>query len=305
MASSKIKQGLGSLGDKIDKVISNDQLIDIEVNSLQPFPDHPFQLYSENKMQQLQKSIEENGILSPIIIMRDETSGAMVVISGHNRIEAAKRLDMIKVPCVIKDVDYETAAIMMVDTNFNQRDEILPSEKAFAYKIKLEAMTRKAGRPKNNSSHSASNKRSDELLGEQEGESKDTVRRYIRLTNLVPLLLQRVDEGSLGFIPAVDISYLSEEEQNFVEEIIEIGGIKPTKAQANELKKRSQEGKLSQTDIKNILTQEKLKSFRSWKIDSERFSEFLPKNIRNNMSAKRADEIFEEAMTDWLNKQNQ
>lgn len=295
-----------NLDDILGRTIEDASSTLLDVNQLVPFENHPFRPYTENKMDEMVASIQEHGILSPLLI-RPLSTGKYEIISGHNRWEAAKRIGLREVPAVIKELDDETAAIMMVDANFNQREEVLPSEKAFAYKIKLDAIRRKAGRPLNNCGHGDHNyddRRSRDIIAEESGESGTKISRYIRLTQLIPALLERVDDGRLGFIPAVDLSYLSEEQQEYVEDIMGFSDVKPSKAQAAELKKRSQAGGLTKKEMKEILSPKKVSLFSSWKANTT-FKSMLPENIQKDLTADRADEILKEAMQLWNEKHSQ
>ena len=299
--NTKNKLALGKLDTKIDKVVTSETVIDLDIDALSCFPNHPFKPYDNEKMQKLKNSIETVGLLSPIVVNRTDKTGQFIIISGHNRVEAFRQLGKNRIPSSIKDVDEETAAIMMVDTNFNQREELLPSEKAFAYKIKVEANKRKAGRPEKNERHGVTHFKTSDKIGEESGESGRQVLRYIRLTELLPELLVKVDTGNIGFIPAVEISYLTKEQQNCVLEILNAEGIKPTKIQAAELKKRSQEKKLGENEIRAILISAKREKFSDWKAHNK-FKSLLPQELRQEITPEKADEILEEAMIYWLEK---
>ena len=299
--NTKNRLALGKLDTKIDKVVTSETVADLDIRSLHNFPQHPFKPYSDEMMEKLKDSIESVGLLSPIVVNKTENAGQFVIISGHNRVEAFRQLGIARIPASIKDVDEETAAIMMVDTNFNQREELLPSEKAFAYKMKAEANRRKSGRPEKNEGHGVARFKTVDKIGEESGESGRQVLRYIRLTELLSELLNKVDAGEIGFIPAVDISYLTEEEQGFVLDVINIAKVKPTKIQAMELKKQSQENELSKRAIQDILIGYKKETFNSWKAHSK-FKSLLPEEIRKTITPEKADEILEEAMMYWMER---
>lgn len=184
------------------------------------------------------RSVAQNGVQQPIKI-REKENGRFEVYSGHRRLYASKENGLKTIPSTIENISNEAAAIMMVDSNMTQRQSLLPSEKSFAYKIKLEAMKelRKGG----HSVHPSEKGKSIDLLADEMGENAKQIQRYIRLTELIPSLLEKVDTAELAFIPAVDISYLTKEQQGFVEDVINIGKVKPTKVQAAELKVRAQE----------------------------------------------------------------
>ena len=274
----------------------------IKITRLAPFKDHPFRLYSDAKMQEMAKSIEESGVLNPLLIRPIQGTDQYEIISGHNRCEAAKRAGLSKVPAIVKDVDDAMAAIMMVDTNFNQREEILPSEKAFAYKIKREAIKKQGQRTDLTSPHGAEKLNLREKMAKEVGESEDTILRYIRLTQLIPALLNKVDEGRLDFIPAVDISYLNNEQQECVAEILQQENSKPSKAKAVELKKRAKAGKLTRQDIEEILKVERKRSLNAWRMESKKLKEYLPIELQEEMTPEKADQIIDEAMQLWKEK---
>lgn len=301
-SSGKEKLGLGGLGAQVEKVVSTETVVDLDVNSLSNFPGHPFMPYSDDKMEQLKESIQNVGLLSPIIVRRGEKLGEFIIISGHNRVEAFRQLGMSKIPASIKDVDIDTASIMMVDTNFNQRDEILPSEKAFAYKIKLNAMKSQGKRSDLTLSHSGKKLNSIEQLAEEMDETRMGIHRYIRLTELNNAILKMVDNNELGFIPAVDISYLNKEEQEHVLDLMQRHKMKPSKSQAAEMKSLSQGEGLSRRDAERILINSREPGFGSWKMPAKRFKQYLPKELRKEITPEMADEIVEEAMALWREK---
>jgi len=266
-----------------------------------PFSQHPFRKYSASKMADMVESVRQNGIMSPLLVR--EAVGKkekFEIIAGHNRLEAAKQVGLREVPVLIRDLDDEAAIIMMVDSNFNQRDEILPSEKAFAYKMKLDAIKRRTGRPEKNASHCVTDKRSDQIVADEAGENRMTLQRYIRLTELIPELLAKVDNNQMGFIPAVDISYLDKQQQHIVCELIELTNLKPSKAQAAELKKRFKAGELDDDGIYEILDEQEKKWFSS--ISAKQFRTLLPSSLQKRMTQERATAILNEAMALWREK---
>lgn len=205
---------------------------EIELGRIHSFPNHPFKVLDDEKMDTLVESIRENGILNPVIVRPDQ-NGDYEMISGHRRLHAAGIVGLKKVPAIVKEMSDDEAIIKMVDANI-QREEILPSEKAYAYKMKLEAMKRSAGRPtKENACQSGTHLRSDQELASQVGESARSIQRYIRLTYLVPELLEMIDLKKLQFVMAVDISYFDEQIQNWICEYIKDNGfIKPVQISA-------------------------------------------------------------------------
>lgn len=260
----------------------------LPLNVLVPYLNQPFKPYSETKLAQLTEDIAANGVLSPIIV-RPRDGGQYEILAGHNRCAASKRAGLSTVPAIIKDVDDDTAALVMVNTNLNQRDELSPSEKAFAYKLQLEVMRRRAGRPaKDNVSQRGTQKRSDQMLAEQMGESRNQIQRYIRLTNLIPELLQQVDDGDLSMIPAVALSYLSPEEQDTVLEVSADCERKISVFQSEALKKAT--GKLTPDSVRAILLPE-----RNWNPQQDfatRSRALIPKTA-NQQDVERVLEIVE------------
>ncbi len=223
----------------------------IPLSELHPFRDHPFRVVDDEKMEETVESIREYGVLVPIIA-RPKEEGGYEIISGHRRCHASELAGLEAVPVIVRHLDDDEATVIMVDSNL-QRESLLPSERAKAYKMKLDAMKRRAGRPaKNNLSQFETNKRSDIELGEQVGESRATIQRYIRLTELIPDLLDMVDDKKLNFNSAVEISYLPTEEQQLVHETIVSEAHAPTVAQAQEIKKLSQKKELTDDTVLTV-----------------------------------------------------
>lgn len=227
---------------------------EIKLAELYEFSNHPFKVLENEEMDELVKSVSENGILVPAIA-RPRRQGGYELISGHRRKRAGELAGKETIPVIVREIDNDAAAIIMVDSNL-QRESILPSERAFAYKIKLEAMKRQAGRPsKENVSQLGTQKRSDQLLAEQIGESRNQIQRYIRLTELIPEFLDMVDEKSVAINTASELSYLKKDEQAMLFKLIKISDIALSLKQAQRLKKYSQEGKLNEVVIDAILTE--------------------------------------------------
>lgn len=231
----------------------------LPLDRLMPFPNHPFKVLDDEKMQETVESIKERGVLVPILV-RPTNDGNFEIVSGHRRHHASLLAGKTEIPAIVREMDDDTAILLMVDSNL-QREELLPSEKAFAYKMKLDAMDRKAGRPPmSNLGQVVPNsfgKRSTEIIGEQIGESYKQIQRYIRLTNLVPDLLNRVDNKTIAFNAAVEVSYLTEPEQKMLCDAIEREESTPNLKQARRLKQFSQDGKLDENVIDAIMTEEK------------------------------------------------
>lgn len=249
----------------------------IPLEYIDEFPGHPFKVLDDESMQKLMNSIEEIGVQSPIVA-RIKEDQRYEIISGHRRVHACRRLGLKLIPAIVRDLSRDEAIIAMVDANL-QREHILPSEKAAAYKMKMDAMKRKAGRPSNNLSPVATNKMPVDTaaeIGSVTGESRDQIFRYVRLTELVPELLEMVDRENIAFRPAVELSYLSEDEQRNLVETIDSEEATPSLSQAIRMKKLSQEGKLDMDKIFSIMTEEKPNQAETVKFKSDELSRFFP-----------------------------
>lgn len=213
--------------DELLGVVNEESAMEIEIKAISPFKGHPFKVIADDKMEELINSVKESGVITPVLL-RPSGENHYEMISGHRRMYAARKAGLSTVPAIVRDMTDDEAVIAMVDANI-QREELLPSEKAFAYKMKLNAMKRQSGRPsKNNVRQNGTNLRSDQELGEQVGESARSIQRYIRLTELIPELLDMVDNKKLQFTVAVDISYIDKEMQKWIYEYIKDNGfIKP------------------------------------------------------------------------------
>ena len=228
----------------------------IAVSSISNFPNHPYQVKENEEMEDFVENIKENGVIHPVIV-RPKEDGTYEMISGHRRKRACELAGIKEIPAIVRNMSNEDAIIYMVDSN-KQRERILPSEKAFAYKMKLEAMKRQGQRNDlETSSPTATklNKSTAEIIGADFGEGKDNVYRYIRLTELIPELLQLVDDEKMKLRPAVEISYLTKSEQEYVFEVMEYNEVFPSHPQARELKKLSADGNLTDDDIDRILSE--------------------------------------------------
>ena len=227
----------------------------LPIQKLRPFEGHPFKVTDNEEMDQLVWSVLTQGLLTPLVV-RPLPNGEYEVVSGHRRLHACKKAGIETVPALITDMDRDAATIALVDSNLH-REKILPSEKAFAYKMKLEAMNRQGQRTDLTSAQVGRKLETAEIIGEQSGESRNQVRRYIRLTNLIPSILQMVDEGKIALTPAVELSYLTETEQADLLETMESEDCTPSLSQAQQLKALSQRGELTMDDIFNLLCQPK------------------------------------------------
>ena len=245
----------------------------IDITKLKEFENHPYQVKDDAEMEALVESIKERGILSPITV-RPIENDEYEIISGHRRLFASKRAGLTKVPALVVEMDRDSAAIALVDSNLN-RENILPSEKAFAFKLKMEAMNRQ-GHRSDLTSAQVEPKLSAEIIGESEKVSRETVKRYIRLTHLLPKLLEYVDEGRIAFTPAVEISYLNDIEQQDLIEAIDSEDCTPSLSQAVRMKKLSQEGTLDDAKIIEIMSEEKANQKETFKIPTERVRKYFP-----------------------------
>ena len=254
---------------------------DIPLTEIDNFPDHPFKVRDDEDMLQLVESVKERGVITPATV-RQKEDGRYELISGHRRKRACELAGFEALRCEVVDLDRDAATVLMVESNY-QRSQILPSEKAFAYKMRLEAMKRQAGRPsKENSVPVAQNyegKTSRELLGEQVGESQDQVRRYIRLTNLVPELLDLVDEGKIKMRPAVELSYLDEDSQRAVVDEIDLNQCTPSHDQTIRMRKFFTDGKLTPEVVSAIMGEEKPNQREKIVLRGDKVRSLIPKNI--------------------------
>ncbi len=271
----------------------------IEIEKLKPFENHPYKVVENEEMNNLTQSIKENGILSPFIV-RPIENGEYEIVSGHRRLFAGKQAGLTKIPAIVCEMDRDTAAITLVDSNLH-RENILPSEKAFAYKLKAEALSHQ-GKRTDLTLEQIAPKLSTETIGESENISKDTVKRYIRLTNLLQKLLEFVDEGRIAFTPAVELSYLNDIEQQDLIEIIESEDCTPSLSQAVRMKKSSQQGLLTDDKILEIMSEEKANQKERIKIPTERVRKFFPQNYSTSQIEEAIIKLCE---TNYRKKQRQ
>ena len=254
---------------------------DIPISEIDEFPDHPFKVLMDEDMEQLVESVKRNGVMTPATVRLKE-DGRYELISGHRRKKACELAGLETIKCEVKDLTRDEAIIIMVESNL-QRSVILPSEKAFAYKMRLEAMNRQAGRPsKENLTPMVSDfekVRTNEKLGNEVGESREQIRRFIRLTELVPEILQMVDERQIAFRPAVEISYLAEEQQYTLLEAMSYNDATPSLAQAIKMKKFNQDGKLTDEVIQSIMEEEKPNQKEKPAFRDERITKLIPKTV--------------------------
>lgn len=262
-------------------------LQDIPLNLLDDFPNHPFKVRDDEDMLKLTESITERGVLVPAIV-RPKADGRYELISGHRRKRASEYADKKTLRCIVSDLDDDAATIIMVDSNI-QRSNILPSEKAFAYKMRLDAMNRQGKRSDLTSTPVVSKFRTNEELAEQVGESREQIRRYIRLINLVPELLEMVDEGRIKMRPAVEISYLDEDAQRDLVDAIDLEECTPSHAQTIKMRKFFEDGKLSTDVITSIMQEEKPNQREKLIIPNKAVEKYIPKSVPLE---KRQDYVF-------------
>ena len=251
----------------------------LDVTKLKEFENHPYKVKHDDEMEMLIESIKEHGILSPIIV-RPLENGEYEIISGHRRLFASKRAGLTEVPALVVEMDRDNAAIALVDSNLH-RDNILPTEKAFAYKLKMDAMSRQGHRTDLTSGQlvpKSDDNRTSAEIGEAYGESYKTVQRYIRLTYLHPKLLEYVDEGRIAFTPAVELSYLNDIEQQDLIQAIESEDCTPSLSQAVRMKKLSRQGLLDDDKIFEIMAEEKANQKERIRILTERVRKFFPES---------------------------
>lgn len=254
------------------------RIYDIPLSEIDDFPDHPFQIRLDEDMDQLVESVKERGIITPITL-RQKEDGRYEIVSGHRRRKACELAGLETVPAEVKELTRDEAIILMVESNL-QRSTILPSEKAFSYKMRLEAMKRQAGRPtKENMSPVGTNLRSDEILAQEVGDSRNQIYRYIRLTELVPALLAMVDEGRIALRPAVELSYLNDIEQQDLVEAISLADATPSHAQAIKMRGFSKEGKLSPEVIESIMCEEKPNQREKINIKYAEARKYIPSSV--------------------------
>ena len=253
------------------------KISDIPISEIDEFPDHPFKVLMDEDMEQLVESIKRNGVMTPATV-RIKEDGRYELISGHRRKKACELAGLETLKCEVKELTRDEAIIVMVESNL-QRSVILPSEKAFAYKMRLEAMDRQGKRSDLTSTPLVSKSRSNEELADRVGESREQIRRYIRLTELVPEILQMVDERHIAFRPAVEISYLTEEQQYTLLEAMEYNDATPSLAQAIKMKKYNQDGKLTSEVIQSIMEEEKPNQKEKPAFRDERITKLIPKTV--------------------------
>ena len=250
-----------------------EKVVTLNPADISDFPNHPFKVKQDEAMAEMVDSVKQYGVLVPALV-RPKADGGYEMVAGHRRKCAATLAGITEMPCIVRNLTDDEATIIMVDSNL-QRETILPSEKAFAYKMKLEAMKRQGQRSDLTSTPLVSKSRSNEELGQQNGDSREQVRRFIRLTELIPSVLDMVDSGKIAFRPAVELSYLSKEQQQSLYDTMECEDCTPSLAQAIKMKEFSRDGKLTEEVILSIMQEEKPNQREQFKMPKERISKYF------------------------------
>ena len=276
--NSGIKLNLPSVDDLFSTQEQRDEesresIQDIPIGEITDFPNHPFQVKMDESMMDMAESVKQYGVLVPALV-REKTGGGYEMIAGHRRKMASELAGKKEMPCIIRNVTEDEAVLIMVDSNL-QREEILPSEKAFAYKMKLEAMNRQGKRTDLTSTPSVAKFRTNETLAKEVGESRETIRRYIRLTELIPSILDMVDNGKVAMRPAVELSYLPKNQQETLYDVMQSEDCTPSHAQAIKLRKFSESGRLGEDVILSILSEEKPNQVEQFKIPKKRIDKYF------------------------------
>ena len=283
--------------EEIREDAQREKVQNIPLGELHPFRNHPFKVKDDAAMQDTVDSVREYGVLVPAIA-RPDPSGGYELIAGHRRHYASELAGKETMPVIIRDLDDDAATIIMVDSNL-QREELLPSERAFAYKMKLDAMKRQAGRPsRENVSQVGTQKRSDQIMAEQVGESRNQIQRFIRLTELIPTLLDMVDERKIAFNPAVELSYLKKEEQTLLIEAMDSEQATPSLSQAQRLKKFSQQKMLSLDVMRAVMSEEKKTDLDRVTLKNETLRKYFPKSY----TPKQMEDTIIKLLEGWYKK---
>ena len=273
-----------------------EQIQQIPITELHPFKNHPFKVLDDEAMQRTVESVAQFGVLAPLIA-RPRPEGGYEIISGHRRQHAAELAGLKTLPVIVRNMSDDEAVIHMVDSNL-QREHILPSERAFAYKMKLDAMKRTAGRPSKNMSQIGTQKRSDQIMAEEMGESRNQIQRFIRLTNLIPELLDLVDQKKISFNPAVELSYLTAAEQRDFLEAMQDTQNAPSLSQAQRIKKLSQEGKCTYDAIFDIMGEEKKAEMDRVTIKNDVLRKYFPRSY----TPKQMQDTIIKLLEQWQKK---
>ena len=292
----KIK--LASL-DELLGVVNEESAMEIEINKIHAFKNHPFKVLDDESMQRTVESVEQYGVLSPLIA-RPRPEGGYEIISGHRRKHAAELANLDTVPVIVRNMEDDAATILMVDSNL-QREHILPSERAFAYKMKLDAIKNQGARSDLTSSQVGTKLRADEKVAKDSGESRNQVQRFVRLTNLVPELLDMVDEKKISFNPAVELSYLDEKQQQDFLEAMDASQNAPSLSQAIRIKKLAQQGEFDYDAVYNIMNEEKKSELDTVTIKNETLRKYFPRNY----TPRQMESIIIKLLDQWQLKKQQ
>lgn len=301
MKSSGRKPSLTSYDDIFSTEASRqqEQIQRLALSELHPFKDHPFRVLDDDRMTETVESVKEYGVLVPIIA-RPMADGGYEIVSGHRRKRACELAGLKEIPAIVRDLDDDEAVIIMVDSNL-QRENILPSERAKAYQMKMEAMRRKAGRPsKENSRQVVGNFEMADVIGKETGESGRQVQRFIRLNNLEPPLIDKVDAGKLAFTPAVELSYLKPEEQQWLDTALENTQQTPSLSQAQRMKRESKQGTLSEQGIMEIMTENKqtIPVKGSVVLPQEKLTKYFPRSY----TTEQMEKVIFKLLDYWMRK---
>ena len=286
--------------------VGNQRIQPLPLSELVPFKDHPFRVVDDDRMKETVESIREYGVLVPIIV-RPMDDGSYEIVSGHRRKRACELAGVEEIPAIIRDLDDDEATIIMVDSNL-QRENILPSERAKAYQMKLEAIRRRAGRPKKEEQenggqfgHDFEAKKAREIIAEEAGDSPRNVQRFIRLNELTEPLRDKVDNGELGFTPAVELSFLKPQEQEWVERALDETQQTPSLSQAQRIKQESKEGTLTEDTVHKIISEEKKPLYNSVTLSHDTLKKYFPKSY----TAKQMENVIIRLLDSWLKKRQQ
>ena len=282
----------------------NERIERLPLTDLVPFKDHPFRVVDDDRMMETVESVKEYGVLVPIIV-RPLEDGHYEIVSGHRRKRACELAGIDEIPVIIRDLDKDEATIIMVDSNL-QRENILPSERAKAYQMKLEAIRRRAGRPAKEQVENASQigthlPRADEIVAQDAGTSRNQVQRFIRLNELTEPLRDKVDNGELGFTPAVELSFLKPQEQEWVERALDETQQTPSLSQAQRIKQESKEGTLTEDTVHKIISEEKKPLYNSVTLSHDTLKKYFPKSY----TAKQMENVIIRLLDSWLKKRQQ
>ena len=300
MAETTTPKKRGRKAAAAGQPVTQEVVVMVSLAELHPFPDHPFQVRDNESMRETAASVKENGVIIPGLV-RPREEGGYEIIAGHRRKHAGELAGLTAMAVIVRDMDRDSATIVMVDSNL-QRESILPSERAKAYKMKLDAIKRRAGRPskdeQENAPNVSANFRSDDSIGELAGVSGDTIRNYISLTNLIPELIEMVDEKKIALSPAYQIAALPQESQNLLYDTIESEQATPSLSQAQRIRKLSQSGKLNEDSMLQIMMEQKKPERNDITLSGEKLRKYFPRSY----SPQRIEETIFKLLDAWMRK---